>query len=189
MDRSISSEREGGLTKGECRRGAPSSAHVGGTPVHYGDDDEDDDGYCYWMSKPSLRRHTLCCSMASRHLSSPNWMRHSSRTFLVSLHTQQMRFPCALVTGAGVAVVCTALIPVSSDERLPGVLLFQTNVGRFFPLVARSSPVVWPAKNGIYKLRRLAHSTRASLCSPTMSACLFRFSSKRKLRNAGEEKR
>jgi hypothetical protein len=38
--------------------------------------------------------------MGSWHFSSPNWKMHSSLTFFVSLHTQQMRLPAAFVVGA-----------------------------------------------------------------------------------------
>lgn len=46
-----------------------------------------------YTSKPSLRKHTLCASIISAHLSSPFVTTHSSRIFLVSGQLQQIFLP------------------------------------------------------------------------------------------------
>ena len=55
----------------------------------------------YFTSKPSARRHTLCASMTSAHAASPFITIHSSRTFFVSGHEQQIFLPDLPSFGAG----------------------------------------------------------------------------------------
>lgn len=49
--------------------------------------------YIYFTVNPSARRQTLCASIRSAQCSSPCCTTHSSRSFLVSGHEQQIFFP------------------------------------------------------------------------------------------------
>jgi hypothetical protein len=60
--------------------------------------------------------------MGSWHFSSPNWKMHSSLTFFVSLHTQQMRLPAAFVVGAAAAAGAADVEEVAVAELM---ILFE----------------------------------------------------------------